>query len=347
MKKHILFSIITFSFTLAFVNCSRMEIEAPDGFSAVPTDSVFTVGDTVKFNLTGSPDQVEFFSGEPGMNYANINRTSDGSGYAKLVFQTSLQQGVLTNGDSLQLLISTNLNGYDKNSVANATWTDITSRNTKWPSKVSTSFTTSDSVNLSDFINADSVNIAFRYKGKKSASAQQKWKIQGFSLVHNLPDGTKTGLFAGPQISSGYATSAFAYTGWVQVSFKNDTTTGYNVWNVGTAGFSSASSVKTANGVSITNVYPLVFDPGTSTNDEENDDWVITSKVSLKQVKPDMGNNIKNQMGVTLTSFNALPTFYYKAPGTYTATFVAINRDVDKSCQTIRQVQVKILPKSK
>lgn len=330
---------------LTMVNCAKImvtQIVTPDDFTVKPTDSVFYVGDTVKFDFTGKPDQIVFYSGETGMRYANVNRTIDTAGYVKLVFQTSLQQGVLTNGDSLQLLVSSNLKGYDKSSVRSATWSDITRRNTKWPTAVNTSFTTSDSIVLTDFKKADSINIAFRYIGKKSASAQQKWRIQGFALVHNLPDGTKTGLFAAPQIAAGAATSAFAYTGWVQVSMANDTTTGFNVWNVGTANLSSSNSVRTANGVTITNAYPLTFDPGTLVGQEPNDDWVITSKVNLKQVKPDFGVGIKNPINVTMTRFNALPTTYYRSPGTYTATFVAINQNFEVSKQVVQQVRFRV-----
>jgi hypothetical protein len=345
MKKHILFTIMVLLGVFTFFNCTKTTIVSPDDFTVVTKDSVFKVGDTIKFNMTGRPDQVVFYSGEVGMRYANATRSSDTSGYTKLFFQSSLQQGVLTNGDSLRLLVSSNLKGYDKTSIQNATWTDITSRNTKWPVTVSASFINSDSVNLSDFKKADSINIAFRYIGKQSAAVQQKWSIQGFTLIHIMPDGTKTGLFAAPQTTSGTATSAFQYTGWVQCSMKNDTTTGYNVWNVGAANVSSSTALKTPNGITIAGGYPLTFNPGPLTNDPANDDWVITSKVSVKQVKPDFGVAIKGATNVSLTRFNALPTTYYKTVGTYTATFVAINRDVDNLKQVVRQVKVKVIPR--
>jgi hypothetical protein len=345
MKKYLHFLVLVFLVILTMINCSKImviQINTPNDFNVSSTDSVFFVGDTIKFDLTGRPDQIVFYSGETGMRYANANRSTDTSGYAKLVFQTSVQQGVLTNGDSLQLLVSSNLKGYDKTSVRNATWSDITKRNTKWPTAVNTSFTTSDSIVLTDFKKADSINIAFRYIGKKSATVQQRWRIQGFSLVHNLPDGTKTGLFAAPQNASGVATSAFAYTGWVQVSMANDTTTGFNVWNVGAFNQSSTNTAKTANGITITGAYPLTFDPGPALSNEPNDDWVITSKVSLKQVKPDFGASIKNAVAVSMQRFNALPTAYYKLPGTYTATFVAINQNIDESKQVVKQVKFRV-----
>ena len=343
MKRNIIYPIITLFGLMMFSNCSKTTVESPDSFDVTVSKPTYKVGDTVKFLLSGSPDQVIFYSGEVGMRYENTERFT-GTGTAKLVFQSSLQKGVLTNGDSLRLMVSSNLKGYDSISIVKATWTDITSRNTKWPAAISTAFTTSDSINLTDF-NNDSINIAFRYKGKKSATVtQQKWLIQGFSLVNILPDGTKTGLFAPPQIAGGTATSAFANTGWVEASLKNNTLPGFNAWNVGTANISAAKAVKNPNGIPIVTAYPITFDPGLTTGNDDNDDWLITSKVNLKQVKADFGVPIKNAVALTLTKFNAVPATYYKIPGTYTATFVALNLDIEKTQKVVRNVTFTVTP---
>jgi hypothetical protein len=336
MKKNIIYTLFTVFGLVMFANCTKTTIESPDDFNVTTSKATYKVGDTIKFNFTGSTDQIIFYSGEVGMRYENNERTI-GAGIAKLVFQASLQKGVLTNGDSLRLLVSSNLKAYDSTSIVKAKWTDITSRNTKWPLSIGTSFTTSDSIN--------SINIAFRYIGKKSAAvAQQLWRIQGFSLVNILPDGTKTGLFAPPQIAGGTATSAFANTGWVQASLKNNTLPGFNAWNVGTANISAAKYAKNTNGISIVTAYPITFDPGITTGNDDNDDWLITSKVNLKQVKPDFGLVIKNAVALTLTRYNAIPATYYKIPGTYTATFVAINRDISQSQKVVRKVTFTVTP---
>lgn len=343
MKKNIFHTIIALTGLLMCVNCSRNTAELPDDFTVSTTKASYKVGDTVVFKLSGHPNQIIFYSGEAGMRYENANRVT-GSGTAKLVFQSSVQKGVLTNGDSLRLLVSSNLKGYDSLNIVKATWVDITSRNTKWPTSISTSFVTSDSINLTDF-NNDSINIAFRYIGKKSAtSPQQLWKIQGFSLVNILSDGTKTALFAPAQIAGGVSASAFASTGWIEASMKNNTLPGFNAWNVGTANISSAKAVKNSNGIPIATGYPIIFDPGLTTGNDDNDDWIITTKVNLKQVKPDFGTAIKNEVAISLTKFNALPNTYYKTPGTYTATFVAYNLDIATSQKVVRQVTFTVTP---
>lgn len=345
MKLKIILSIMTVIGLFAFVGCDRTTVQSPNDFSVSVAKDTFKVGDTIVFNLKGSPDQVVFYSGEVGMRYANVNRNVDSSGVVKLVFQSSMPRGTFTNNDSLRLMITPDLMGYDSASVAKATWFDITSRNTKWPSTAVATFTTSDSIDLRDFKQYDNVNIAFRFIGKSSAvNMQQQWKIQGFSLVHNLLDGTKTGLFAAPQIAPGPTVSTFAYTGWVQASLKNNTLPGYNAWNVGSAGLSTTNSVKNTNGIAISTAYPLTFDPGVTLNNPDNDDWVISSKVNLKKVKPDFGVVIKNAIGISLTSFKALPAVYYKTPGKYTVTFVGLNQNINVTQQTVKQLTIYVKP---
>ena len=344
MKRNILFAILSVFGLLFFVSCQRVDIASPDDFSVTSSKAVYKVGDTVRFNFTGNPDQIVFYSGELGMNYANLNRNIDTSGVVKLVFQSSLQSGVTTNGDSLLLKVSTNLAGYDSTSILKAQWTDITSRNTKWPKIVSPNYITSDTINLSDFKAAESINIAFEYKGKNSASAQQLWKLRRFSLVHNLPDGSNTVLFAAPQISAAAAIdSAFAYVGWVQATtLKNDSLS--NAWNVGSANTSASTSLKNFNGVTITSTYPLVFDPGVKVNNPANDDWVITSKVNLKQVKHDFGVPIKSVINSKMTEFDALPSTYFKKPGVYMVSFVAVNQGPTGAKQLVKQVAITVTP---
>jgi hypothetical protein len=265
-----------------------------------------------------------------------------------------MQQGVLPGNDSLLLLISSNLKGYDSASIVNASWTNITSRNSKWPTTLATSFVTSDSIDLTDFNVNDSINIAFRYLGKKNAlTAQRKWQIQAFTLTNNLSDGTKYQLFSAP--FSGVANaSSFQYTGWIQASLKNNTLPGFNAWNVGNAGSSAADKVNNSNGIAIKTAYPIQFDPGITVNNDDNDDWLITTKTSLKSVRPDAGVTIKNEVNAAFAGleyvYNKIPGVYvrylyrYTAPGVYNITFVASNLNQNKVEKQIKTLQITITP---
>ncbi|WP_338877347.1 DUF5017 domain-containing protein (plasmid) [Spirosoma sp. SC4-14] len=305
--------------------CRQTDVDAPS-FDVSTTKTTVKAGETVPFTFTGgNPDQLVFYSGEIGKRYENRSRTSL-AGVDKLVFQSAMQQGVLASQDSLRLLVSTNLKSYDANGIASATWTDITARNTKWPKALSTSYTTSDSIDLTSFNTADSVAIAFRFLGKKDiANPQRKWQIQNLTLTNKVADGTQTPLL-----------STFANTGWVQLSIKNQAT----AWDVGTANVSAATSVSNTSGKVIRSSYPITFDPGTTVGVDDNDDWLITSKVNPKTVKPDVGVVIKN------TANNALYTYSYafKTAGTYTVTFIAQNSNVNDRKDVVRQVQITVTP---
>lgn len=312
-------------FLMMAASCTKEQrAKDPNDFMVSAEAHSYKAGDTVSFTLAGKPDMILFYSGEPGKRYEHRARLA-AAGTEKLVFQTSMQQGVLPGTDSMQLLISTNLKGYDSASIVNATWTDITDRNKKWPSGLTTGYTTSDSINLSDFNQADSINIAFRALGKKTATAQRKWQMQNLTLYNNLPDGTSTPLF-----------SSFANPAWVQCSLKNPA----GVWNVGTWNVSNANAVNNSAGVPIRTAYPVTFDPGTATNTEENDDWLIATAIDLKRTKPDAGTIIKNRVNTSMSSYK----YIFKTAGTYTVTFEGMNVTDSETKGVVRQVQVTVLP---
>lgn len=343
---------------LAATSCTKygdVATTEPSDFNVTTDKATYKVGDSVIFKMSSSVDQIAFFSGENGKRYEYKDKTSE-AGTPRLVFQSNMTQGLLTNPDSIKLYISSNLKGYDSASVVNATWTDITSRNTKWPASLTTTFTTSDSINLSDFNNADSVNIAFRVMNKNYAtSAQRRWQVQNLTLTNFLANGTSYPLF-----------SSFANIGWAQVSVKNSPAPNlvafnFHTWNVGQYGVNANNSTliiggKTcnSNGVAIATGYPLTFDPSTALNVDENDDWIITSAVNLKSIKPDVGVTIKNAVNAAFAGFtyvfNATPGVYaqyvyrYTTPGVYNVAFVGSNINNGSVSQVVRQVQITIVP---
>ena len=329
---------------LILLSCNKYDDNiAPDNFMVTTEKLNYKVNEKVVFNFNSGPDMIVFYSGEPGKRYENRER-SILAGIPKLVFQTSMQQGAIPNNDSLQLLVSANLKNYDSAGVLSANWVDITSRNTKWPSALSTSFTTSDSLNLAEFNNAESINIAFRAIGKKYATAsQRKWQVQNLTLTNFSDDGTATPLF-----------STFANTGWVQVSVKNNSTPGFMAWNVGNWNQSSSTSVNNSNGIQIKAAYPIQFDPGAGTNVDDNDDWLITSPINLKTVKPDAGVTIKNELSAAVAGMNyifyktsgvyAQYTYAFKTPGVYNVTFVASNLNNSSKISVIKQMIITVMP---
>ncbi|MCF3111253.1 DUF5017 domain-containing protein [Niabella sp. CC-SYL272] len=338
-------NIYFFSSLALLIACAACQKErtagVPENFSVETADFQYKVGDTVAFNLIGNPDMIVFYSGEPGKQYENRDRVSE-KGIAKMIFQLSMQQGVpLTevSPDSLQLFVSDQLDDYNAAAVQKASWTNITSRNTKWPPNLGTGFTTSDSIDLTDFNDADKVTIALRVKNNGSVNySQRKWVMQNLTITNRLNDGTVTPVIAN-----------FNDAGWVQVSLGNQSHPGtadnghigYNVWNVGGWNQSASSAVYNDQGIQIRNAYPLTFDPGPDVNNEANDDWLISSPVDLKKVKRDAAAAvIKNIVNTPLQSYS----YIYRAPGTYTASFVGINAAGDQSNEAVRQVTITVVP---
>ena len=358
--KQYLFPIMIVACIVAMTSaCETSKISTPD-FGVSIEKITYKVGDTVRFNFSGNPDVLTFYSGELGKNYDAKERFT-AAGINKLAFQSAMQQGAIppaANDDKLSLLISTDLTGYEAESIDKATWTDISSRNTKWPTTLTTSYTSSDAIDISDFNTAEKINIAFKYVGKPNPTfAQRKWLIQNLTLNNTLLDGTVTPLF-----------STFLNTGWVQASLKNDLKKGspeiknpdgsitpaklgfFNAWNVGTWNVSAAinpivisvgglKAVNT-NFIEIRSAYPITFDPGTDVNNDENEDWLITSAIDLKKTKADVGTVIKSAINKTLKRYQ----YIYRKAGTYTVSFDAMNNDSDNSEHLVKKIEITILP---
>lgn len=351
MKYYVLSLMIVTGFVTLFSSCENNdEITTPD-FEVTTEKVSYKVGDTIQFNFTGKADVLTFYSGELGSNYEAKDRYT-AEGIVKLAFESAMQQGPIPPAvslDAMSLLISTDLAGYDAENIAKATWTDITSRNTKWPTTLTTTYTSSDAIDISDFSSANKINIAFKYVGKPNpAFAQRKWQIKNLTLNNTLADGTVTPLF-----------STFTNVGWVQVSIKNDLNmgtptnigVGYNAWNVGTWNvsatnnpiiFTTASGLKAVNtnGIVMRTDYPITFDPGTTINNDENEDWLITSAIDLKKTKPDVGNVIKSAINKSLTKYQ----YIYKNAGTYKVTFDAMNNNLDHSIHSVKQIEITVFP---
>lgn len=340
MKKYII--CLCAYIAIIHIGCKKdAAVSTPDDFNAELASLSLKAGDTATFNLSGAADMIVFYSGEAGRNYEYRNRTVS-AGVPKLVFQSNMTQGLIPNDDSLRVYVSTDLKGYDSASVVTANWTDITNRNTKWPVALSSAFVVSDTIDLSDFNTADGINIAFRATGKKYATAQQRRRqIQNVNLTNVQADGSAYTLF-----------SSFSSVGWVQANIKNNplpsmTGINFHAWNVGEAGVNASNSkliiggkACNSNGIAIQTAYPITFDPGSAVNADENDDWLITSKVNLKTVRPDAGIAIKRPVDPTLKTYR----YRFTKAGTYTVTFVAQNQRLDGYAEVVRKVQVVVNP---
>ncbi len=368
---------ITFAAVLMFtsaifnVGCKKlMDAKSISGFDITADKQSYNIGDTVVFTIKKEADVILFYSGKAGFNYVGASRNYE-AGTNILKFQSSLSQASKTNmGDTILLKISTDLRGHDSASIANATWKDMTGF-AKLPSITTTGFVNSGAVDISQFNNADSVYIAFQALGKQNVLTQQrKWQIQNLTLSNTLSDGTFTPLFAAPFTSASNVTTDtlpfFQFVGWYQVNIKNNPSFSYitnnNAWNVGDYGINTVNSPLVINnkacnssGVSIQTAYPITFDPGTTKNNPDNEDWLITSPVNLKLVRHDFPTTvIKNYVNTPskgtkyIRSNDVYATYSFPLDSTfvsgktYDMVFDAQNTSDNQKNETVKHLSIKI-----
>ena len=63
------FSILIIAVLAVSAACEKELVPAPVSFDVTVTDHDYQVGDTITFRISGNPDMITFYPGEPGANY--------------------------------------------------------------------------------------------------------------------------------------------------------------------------------------------------------------------------------------------------------------------------------------
>ncbi|WP_302323753.1 DUF5017 domain-containing protein [Bacteroides congonensis] len=232
-----------------------MEDEAPSvKLNVALNKQVYQVGEPVTFKLNGNPDNIVFYSGEVGHNYAYKERYhADGDLLVK--FNSWVRYGDIYH--NLKFLVSSDFSGiYDKENVEAATWIDLSD---KFRFSVGDDQTPSGEVNLKEYVGAAEdarLFVAFRYEDEEKAR-QNNWIIRSIALDCVSAEGVRSSLATMPTM------------GWKVVDFENPAVT----WNV-----SSTSQI--------------LIDGGT--NQPKNVDWVISQAFDVRKTTPDTGVALKN-----------------------------------------------------
>ncbi|MGF6928703.1 surface-anchored protein [Chitinophaga sp. W2I13] len=240
---------------IIFISCAKEKVVTPS-LEITTSSLTYKAGDTVTFNFTGNPDNITFYSGEPGHNYAFRDRTT-AENDLQINFKTWVQFGMIYK--NLQLLVSNNYSGVaDTTNVRAATWTDISDRAVFSTGQDNTP---SGTISLKDFADpkntAARIYIAFKYTDYKKTQGQNRWVVRTFEANNISADGVVSPVAV---LSSG---------GWKAFDFKNPA----SVWTVTTAQL-------------------LMF--GGDKNADDNEDWVITKGLDPFYIKPDAGVALKN-----------------------------------------------------
>ncbi|MGF6849791.1 surface-anchored protein [Chitinophaga sp. W3I9] len=240
---------------IIFISCAKEKVVTPS-LEITTSSLTYKAGDTVTFNFTGNPDNITFYSGEPGHNYAFRDRTT-AENDLQINFKTWVQFGMIYK--NLQLLVSNNYSGVaDTTNVRAATWTDISDRAVFSTGQDNTP---SGTISLKDFADpkntAAHIYVAFKYTDYKKTQGQNRWVVRTFEANNISADGVVSPVAV---LSSG---------GWKAFDFKNPA----SVWTVTTAQL-------------------LMF--GGDKNADDNEDWVITKGLDPFYIKPDAGVALKN-----------------------------------------------------
>lgn len=248
-------SIYLLIIVIIFISCAKEKVTTPS-LEVTTSSLTYKAGDTVTFNFTGNPDNITFYSGEPGHNYEFRDRTT-AENDLQINFKSLVQFGLVYK--NLQLLVSNNYSGAaDTTSVRAATWTDISDRAVFSTGQDNTP---SGTISLKEFADpkntAARIYVAFKYTDYKKTQGQNRWVIRTFEANNISADGVVSPLAV---LSSG---------GWKAFDFKNPA----SVWSVTTAQL-------------------LMF--GGNKDAEDNEDWVITKGFDPFYIKPDAGVALKN-----------------------------------------------------
>ena len=181
---------------LVFGSC--IQDKAPDPTMGVTTDkSEYKVGETVTFRFDGDPDNIVFYSGEYGHNYADKNNYSR-VGTLYFDFTSYVRNGTLAR--NIEVLVSTDFNGiYDLENIKAATWHTI---DAAW-SDGSDNFPSGE-FNINELLEEkngsvnpdDNIYIAFHYFDWQDdqRATQNQWIIRSADVSIVSPAGEKSQL---------------------------------------------------------------------------------------------------------------------------------------------------------
>lgn len=345
---------------LLMASCEKPTISADTPtFDVSAEKNTYAAGESVKFIITGGETQnVSFYSGELLKDYSSKEgRVADIAGAgATLAFTSSVQLG--TQANQVSLLASTNFNG-DYSSVAKlkaATWVDITSR---FKLGITTALLASGTVDVSDLILAGKpIYFAFRYNTMKQAinGVGRQWFIQSFTLnstkllentlALTIADQASAGFRIvddlkdkAPALSSITATrltlqaNTYLYAGLPQFDAANPIFDSKNpIYDPLAPGYQPSAVYK-----------PFVpFDPASPYNDPDSEHWAVSKAITIDKVDlgPDWSTAIKGLTNPVISEFR----YTYLKAGTYKATFVAANGNIDQQKVVTKEVSITITP---
>jgi hypothetical protein len=224
------------------------------------------------------------------------------TGTPRLQFETWLQAGASTQTNTLSLLVSKDFTG--NYDIENLQNASWTDITSRATLSTGDDNTPSGIIDLTDQMEPNvPIYIAFRYTAAKdAAAAQPKWTVKNIAIDNVAKDGTTIPIAAQDNLN------------WGSLSVLNSA----NIWS-----FNTTALTFTGGGV----------------NAEANEDWVISQPIQLDRAPRDLGKSIKPSPTTRLVTY----TFDgYNEPGTYIATFEAINASKWDEKKVVKQFTITV-----
>lgn len=292
-----------------FAGCmKKLEVNEPV-FDVKVEKSNWRAGEEVKFRLTGNPDLISFYSGEPLHDYAfAAGRIVETAGL-ELSFNTSVEFGKQV--DQLSVMASVDFNGGARfEDITAATWTDITNR---FKLAGSATYTPSGKADITDLKTAGKpLYLAFRYRVKNPSvyGTGNVWRVQNFLLTAQTSIGA---IQLGSTLNGGFRI----------FDQKPDI----------------APSRSTISATTLQLIAPALAD---STRTVDTECWIVTKGMETGDLDygPDRPASVKGYADPAVTE----TVYVYPRPGRYRAVFTAFNANIAGSKEMVREVEIEIVP---
>lgn len=310
-----------FAMLLFMLAACKKETKVEEVEFEVSVDKITVkANEEVHFSFKGSPGLITFYSGEPknAYSYKDLDRIASLQ-QLNVTFESSIQ--AVTN-TPLRVMFSTNYqeaytdNGeYTYESVAAATWTDITNRfhiaTTTYPI-----FESSGTVNIADLVDPNKpFYIAFKYDTPAlpatGAVPLRRWRFRNFKLETI----TNFGFY-----------ERLAYTTVIPAGWK---------FARREPNFKHISAIGTI----------VQFIPPASAADEGYKQamqlWAVSKAFApTVNMGVDVGLSIKSYQEAVLKNYKHV----YTKPGVYKATFVAANTNIYDSKKEVKEIEITVTP---
>ena len=299
-------TIILLASVLLLASCQKDY--APSAELKVTTDKTeYRVGEPVTFRFSGDPDNIVFYSGEYGHNYADKDNYSR-VGTLLFDFTSWVRWGAPEIMQNIEVLVSTDFDGvYELENVEGADWLELdgavlSSGEDRTPSGIQ---------NINDILADngitvspdDDIYIAFHYFDYQDEvrTGQDQWILRSVNLDLVAPDGEKTNI------------ATMANIGWTRIPDDG------SVVNV------SSSQV--------------LFNDEDETIPSRSNSWIISPAFSIGGIPADTGVAIKG-IDTDMSEY----TYTYNEPGTYTAVFATSSIWYTGGSSSTAEVTVTVLP---